>query len=111
MRSMKPRTITVTGDADVRVAPDEAVFTLGVEAIDKDLAKAKRDSDATVARVIAAARGHGLDDKDIAADRVALEPRYEWANSRRTYLGFAVRKTIALTLRDLRRFESLLEAL
>jgi len=37
----EPRLITVTGDAEVRVVPDEVILTLGVETWNKDLAVAK----------------------------------------------------------------------
>ena len=39
--SQEPRLITVTGDAEVRVVPDEVILTLGVETLDKDLGVAK----------------------------------------------------------------------
>ncbi|MGD9365498.1 MAG: SIMPL domain-containing protein [Desulfobacteraceae bacterium] len=38
----EPRLITVTGDAEVRVVPDEVLLTLGVETWDKDLNIAKQ---------------------------------------------------------------------
>ena len=44
------RTITVTGDAEVRVVPDEVMLTLGVQTWDKNLDKAKRQNDEIVAR-------------------------------------------------------------
>lgn len=107
---MKPRTITVTGDAELQVAPDEAILALSVESIDKDLAKAKQANDQGALAILAAAEAHGLTDAEIAADRIAIEPRYEWTAGRRSFLGYAVRKSIALTLRDLGRFEGLLGA-
>ena len=39
------RTITVSGDAEVRVVPDEVILTLGVETWDKDLDAAKEEND------------------------------------------------------------------
>lgn len=110
MSDMEPRTITVSGDADLQVAPDEAILALSVESIDKDLAKAKNANDQGVLAILAAAEAHGLTEGQIAADRIAIEPRYEWAAGRRNFLGYAVRKSIALTLRDLARFEGLLGA-
>ena len=41
-KTADPGLITVTGDADVRVAPDEVILTLGVETWDKNLSAAKR---------------------------------------------------------------------
>jgi len=40
-----PRLITVTGDAEVKVVPDEVIITLGVETDNKDLNVAKTEND------------------------------------------------------------------
>ena len=41
----EPRLITVTGDAEVRVVPDEVMLTLGVETWNKELNAAKQEND------------------------------------------------------------------
>lgn len=52
--------ITVSGKAEVRVAPDEAVFRLRVETLDKDLARAKsRNMKAAQEKAAAMAREIG----------------------------------------------------
>ena len=40
-----PRLITVSGDAEVRVVPDEVILTLGVETWNKNMDRAKREND------------------------------------------------------------------
>ena len=44
----QPPLITVTGQAEVRVAPDEVVFDLEVEKLDKDLSAAREQTDESV---------------------------------------------------------------
>jgi len=39
--SQEPRRVSVTGEAEVRVVPDEVILTLGVETWDKNLNLAK----------------------------------------------------------------------
>ncbi|MEJ2211004.1 MAG: SIMPL domain-containing protein [Anaerolineae bacterium] len=51
--SQAPRTVTVTGEAEVRVVPDEVILTLGVETWDKDLGRA-------IARALVEAHGGQL---------------------------------------------------
>jgi len=37
--------VTVTGDAEIRVVPDEVILTLGVETWNQDLSEAKKEND------------------------------------------------------------------
>ncbi len=54
--AIEPPLITVTGQAEVRVPPDEVVFTLGVESIDKDILAARTRTDDRVKEVLAIVR-------------------------------------------------------
>jgi uncharacterized protein YggE len=106
------RTINVTGSADVMVAPDEVVFSVGVESNDIVLTKAKNDNDAVVKRVLAQAQSMGVEEKYIQTDYISIEPRYQDAYLRDGYqkrelIGYVVRKNIAFTLKDVSRFEKL----
>jgi uncharacterized protein YggE len=103
------RLVTVTGDAEVRVVPDEVVLTLGVETWDKDLEKAKRQNSEIVARVLALASRYGIEPQHVQTDYVSIEPRYRDAYyEERDFIGYFVRMTIVITLRDLSQFEGLL---
>lgn len=110
----EPRLITVTGEAEVRVIPDEAVVTLGVETWDKDLTIAKRHNDERVKDVLAAAKQYDIAPANVRIDNITIEPRYtgegapEGAQER--FVGYRVRKTIVLTVRDVSRFDSLLNS-
>ncbi|MBN1220437.1 MAG: SIMPL domain-containing protein [Anaerolineae bacterium] len=103
-----PGVITVTGDAEVRVVPDEVILTLGVETWDKNLNTAKRQNDDRVKAVIALARGYGVEPRYIQTDHISIEPRYEDYYERERLIGYFVRKTIVITLKDLTKFEDLL---
>src|SRR4051812_11974163 len=108
MDERNARTISVSADADVKVVPDRVVLTLGVESLQPTLAEAKKDNDERVKRIFAAAHASGVDDKHIQTDQISIEPRWHDYGERRTFLGYAVRKTICLTLGELARFEALL---
>ena len=59
----RPRLISVQGTAEINVAPDEAVLTLGVDSRDKVLAIAKSENDARVKRVMKLAQATGVEKK------------------------------------------------
>lgn len=106
--SAEPRLITVTGDAEVKVVPDEVVLTLGVETSNKDINIAKSENDLKVQKIIGVAKKLKIEDKHIQTDYINIEPRYkdQWEN--RDFVGYFVRKNISITLRDTAKFEELL---
>lgn len=106
----EPRQVTVTGEAEVLVAPDEVILTLGVETWDKVLAQAKAQNDERVANVLAAAAAHGVEAQHMQTDHISIEPRYRDAYTQADFIGYFVRKTVVLTLRDLDQFEDLFAA-
>jgi hypothetical protein len=104
----EPRLITVTGEAVVKAVPDEVVLTLGVESSDKQLRRARSLNDERVKQVIAAAEELGVAAKDIQTDHISIEPRYRDGYEQRDFIGYFVRQTIEITLRDVSQFENLL---
>ena len=104
----RARSITVSGSAEVKVVPDLVVLTLGVETWDTDLASAKAKSDGVVQRVQALAKELKVEAKDIQTDYYRIEPRYEDSYAQRRFLGYYTWKSLAVTLRDVTKFESLL---
>lgn len=107
--AQETRHITVSGDAEVRVAPDEVILTLGVETWDKNLDTAKRQNDEIVAAVLALATEYQIPPERVQTDYVSIEPRYRNGYYEdRDFIGYFVQKTVVITLRDLSNFEALL---
>jgi hypothetical protein len=104
------RTITVIGDAEVRAAPNEVILNLGVEAIDKSLSTAKQQNDEVVQRVLKLARENGLESKYAQTDYLSVEPVYqhEFQHDKKEFIGYRVRKSVVLTIRDVSKVESIL---
>ena len=104
----EPRTVTVTGEAEVKVARDEVVLVLGVESNNKDLAEVKKANDQRVRSVLAAAEAAGVPPKNVQTDYINIEPDYRDESSTRRIVGYIQRTTIVITLTDLSKFEKLL---
>ena len=103
--------ISVTGEAEVKVVPDEVVLSVGVETGDKILKAAKDLNDERVRRAIGVARRHGVQAEHIQTDYISIEPRHRGHEVINELLGYVVRKTIVIRLKDVARFESLLSDL
>jgi uncharacterized protein YggE len=106
----QPRLITVTGEAEVRVASDETILTLGVETLNKDLGIAKRQNDERVKKVLALAKKYNVAPGNFWTDRISVEPRYKGGDVREDLIGYSVRKTIVFTVREVSRLDDLLNS-
>ena len=114
--TIEPPLITVSGQAEVRVPPDEVVFTLGVESVDKDMLAATKRTDDSVKEVLSIARKNNVKAGDVQTSYISIQPKYstddlsyeQRRTAKREFLGYQVSKTVAVILRDISRFDSLL---
>jgi len=103
--------ITVTGQAEIMVVPDEAVFKLQVISQDKDLLVAQAKNDETVKAVLALGRRYQIPPNLMQTDNISLSERYtdeEATKKPPVFLGYTVSKRVALVLRDMSKAEALL---
>jgi uncharacterized protein YggE len=102
-----PRIISVTGNAEIKVAPDEASLTLGVDSHDKDLAIAKVDNDKRIKKLLNLAHAAGVDPKNIQTSALTMGPEYSDEKIPKL-LGYQVSQTVTVTLTDLSKYEDLM---
>jgi uncharacterized protein YggE len=102
------QTISVTGDAEIKVVPDQVVIFLGVEVHAKTLDEARRENDRRVGSVRAAVVKLGVQEGDIQTDFIQLGMAYEQDGITPRY--YYTRKSIVLVLRNIQRMEQTLSA-
>ena len=105
------RLITVGGEAEVKVAPDEVVFDVTVQTINKDLRAAKNLTDDRLKKLIDLTRKYRIAPADVQTDYIRLEPRYRGNDESRLFIGYSVRKDVVFTLRNVTQAEELLSEL
>lgn len=105
----QPRVITVTGEAEVKVAPDRVVLFLGVETRSKSLAAATAANDERVRAVLDVARRASIEAGDIQTDFIQVDMAHN-RDDQTVVDYYIVRKSIVLTLRAVDRFEGVLTA-
>lgn len=114
--NVEPPLITVTGQSEVRVPPDEVLFTLEVESVDKDMLLANKKTDEVVKQVLAIARKSNVKPEDVQTSHISVEPKYNTDDlddearrkTKRVMIGYEVSKTVVIRLRDISRFDELL---
>jgi uncharacterized protein YggE len=102
------QTISVSGDAEIKVVPDQVVMTLGVEVHAKLLDEARSENDRRVRSVRASATKLGVLDADIQTDFIQLGMAYE--NDGITPRYYYTRKSMVIVLRDIGGMEQTLSA-
>jgi uncharacterized protein len=100
--------VTVAGEAEVNIAPDEVVFDVTLQAFNKELKLAKSQVDERLKGLINIARKHGVAESDTQTDYVKVEPRFRSNNDTKAFLGYWIRKDLVFTLRDVTHAEELL---
>ncbi len=109
----QPRTISVSGEAEILVIPDEVVLQLAVDTRDPDLTTATDNNKAAADAVAAVAMRYGVPAARVQTERIELSPEY--TNRTRgdgayvpVLVGYKASRSITITLRDLDRFDDLL---
>jgi uncharacterized protein len=105
------RTISTTGEATVYVVPDRVVVNFGIETFHADLDKAKAANEAASTKLMKAILALNIEKKDIATDRLQVEIHRPYESGRYVEIdGYFVRRGYAVTLRDVKLFEQLVDA-
>jgi uncharacterized protein YggE len=107
----QPPLISVSGSAEVKVAPDEIYLKLGVETRHESLENAKTQNDERVSKALAFLKVSDIKTKDVQTDFISIEPTYDSNVSRTKPVTFVVRKSIEVKLTDTGSFEGLLTGL
>ena len=102
------RTITVQGESDVRVTPDEVRVRLGVESFNVDLETAKAANDDRMEAVLVAAGAAGIAPEHLQTDYLLVHPEYDGGYADHDLEGYLVRRSLMITLREVDRFEELM---
>ena len=107
-----PREIVVSGEAEVKVVPDQVILTVAVETLDRELLVAKQQNDERVKKVLAVTQQFKIEPKHVQTNQITIEPRYkDYKNDPANFTGFAVRKSVVVCVKDMERFEAILLAL
>src|ERR1044072_1496009 len=75
-QTMLPPASSVTGEANVSVAPDQAQIDGGVTSEAKTAREASEANNAAMSKVLLALKGAGIEEKDYQTSRLSLQPQF-----------------------------------
>jgi len=107
-----PRTISLSGHGEVRMAPDRATVTIGVASRKDTAAEAMKDNSAAMQAVFAALKAAGIADKDMQTSNFSVQPSYNYPNdgTAPTLVGYDVSNNVTITVRKLDALGGVLDA-
>jgi uncharacterized protein YggE len=100
--------INVSGDAEIKVEPDRAVLSLGVEVHAKLFDEARRENDRRIRAVRQAIASLGIADSDVQTDFIQVGIVYTDDGVTPKY--FNAQKSIVVALREIGQMETVLAA-
>lgn len=117
--------ITVTGNAEVLVEPDEANISLDITKLDKDLAIAKKQTDETTAKILEVTRRFNIPAQNVNIRNFSVEMNYKIIRDpkkpvydedgdltgEKIFVGYEVSKTVGIKFLELGKFEELFSEL
>ncbi len=110
MAGDKPRTLSTTGQGEVRVAADQATVRMQVQTSHRSASDAKREVDDRVNRLLERLARLNIDRDDIIASSIRLQPQFDYQDRRPVFSGYNATRDVAVTLRDLDGLNDLLDA-
>jgi uncharacterized protein YggE len=114
-QTMPPPAISVTGEATVSVAPDQAQIDGGVTSDAKTAREASDANNAAMGKVLLALKGAGIEEKDYQTSRLSLQPQF--ATSPRTaeratgILSFRASNRVTVKIRDVTKVANVIDVL
>lgn len=102
---MQPQ-ITVQGEGKIKVVPDNAVITVGVENTGADAAEVKKKNDQAIDAIIKYLKSAKLPAEDYQTQRVSLNRNYDY--TKKKYVSYVATQTMTIKLKDLSKYDALM---
>ena len=108
-----PAAISVTGEATLSVAPDQAEIEAGVTSEAKTAREVSEANNAAMGKVLLALKAAGIEQKDIQTTRFSLQPVYAppQPNTEPKLIGFSVSNQFQVTIRQIGNVGDILDQL
>src|SRR5882724_12021135 len=107
-----PPAISVTGEATVSVAPDQAQVDGGVTSDAKTAREASDANNAAMGKVLLALKGSGIEEKDYQTSRLSLQPKYAPDRSGpSTVVGYRASNRVTIKVRDVTKIAGVIDIL
>ncbi len=103
--------ITVSASASVKLVPDKATVSFGVETQETTAEAAQQKNTEAVNRVMEVLTGRGIEEKSIRTDSYNMYPQYDWSDSGdQRIIGYVVSTSMSVQDQEIAELGKLLSA-
>ncbi|MGB8401075.1 SIMPL domain-containing protein [Bradyrhizobium sp.] len=107
-----PPAISVTGEATMSAAPDQAQIDGGVTSEAKTAREASEANNAVMGKVLLALKGAGIEEKDLQTSRLSLQPQNAPNHTGPpTIVAYRASNRVMIRLRDVAKVASVIDVL
>lgn len=104
-------TVSVSGNATVRLAPDIADFTVSISETADTTREAQQLVNDKMSAVYGILKGYGISEDDLTTASMSLSPVYSWIDGKQELTGQSARQSISVTLRDISLLANIIDSL
>ncbi len=108
----KINTVSVSGVAEQKVTPNQAVMRLSVMTESLTAKNAEEENSRTIDAVMKALKAQGVDEKDIVTENYNIYPHYDYEpmSGRSVNKGYRAQHTLRVTVHDIEKAGEVLDA-
>src|ERR671937_135734 len=107
-----PAAISVSGEATISVAPDQAQVDGGITTDAKTAREASDANNAAMGKVLLALKGAGIEEKDYQTSRLALQPQYAPNRSGPSPVtGYRATNRVTVKIRDVTKVANVIDVM
>ena len=94
-------TISVTGDSEIKVDPNQAQVWAGYTIVNDTAAAAQADVNSVIGAMISGLKAEGIAEKDIETQQLSLYEETTWTEAGSKSLGWRATQTLKITTADM----------
>ena len=106
-----PPSISVSGEATISAPPDRAEIEAGTTTDARTAREAAEANNTAIAKVLAALKGTGIEDRDVQTSRLSLQPQYAPNHNPPTVTGYRASNQVTVRLHDISKVAGTIDAL
>jgi len=105
-----PNTVTASGSGTIQAAPDEATMSFGVSKSGQDPKDLLAETSKAAAKIVAALKKAGVEEKDIQTQNVSLYPQTSFDSGKTVVTGYEASINVSAKVRDLASLGKVIDA-
>jgi uncharacterized protein len=102
--------ISVTGTGEVKVVPDIALVSIGVQVQMETLSSAQQQAAESMAAVTDVLKNNSIANEDIQTSNYSIQPVWQWVDNENVFVGYKVVNVVNVKIRNMEAIGDIIDA-